>query len=259
MGKQTCCVLSPNCDNHLLVGFGSWILAASVIFGLTLKRYVIQVFPRSPSSDFSNRWFRHSVLSAEAPSRKSTLSVCDNLLHGCLGQLVRSVLLATLRVMSSFTHHIHSVLPMRSQKQVSGINAGRIIAMVADLFSLVKMAIRKEVGVAMREPTFSVNSDSSIAVLSHLRTSPYPTIIGCADINLAPKSSFSISPPSRSSLGDFRTTQNLCMRNGTLLYLIRCVRKAKLRLHNQHLWLCHALGCFDTAEAFSLCPESALM
>lgn len=259
MGKQTCCVLSPNCDNHLLVGFCSAIFAAPVIFWTTDKRNVLKMLPSSTRGDSANGRLRHSIFSTQGPPRQSTLSVCDNLLHGCLGQLVRSVLLATLRVMSSLTHHIHSVLPMRSQKQVSGINTGRIIAMVADLFSLVKMAIRKEIGVAMREPTFSVHSDSSIAVLSHLRTSPYPTIIGCADLNLAPKSSFSISPPSRSSLGDFRTTQNLCMRNGTLLYLIRCVRKTKLRLHNQHLWLCHALGCFDTAEAFSLCPESALM
>ena len=109
-----------------------------------------------------------------------------NLYHRSIGQFGDWILLALFMITAPLIHFVAHVVDTCTKKQMSGVNASWIIAMVQHMQFVWNVTIDQEPSDPVGRNCFPVYSHSSIAE-SIPRAYPNPTIVACAFIDFFPK------------------------------------------------------------------------
>lgn len=138
-------------------------------------------------------------------------------------QLCSCALFPLTAIKSALYKAIRYIVFLGSLEKVKWIAAWRIVARMADRERWIDASACQSKSNSLGVFHTVENSEPAVTILS-TRTFPSPTFIHSTNIDFRPKTD--------------------CYTFGKLFNLF---------LHNQFVWLCHALGCSFTARAFSLC------
>lgn len=102
-------------------------------------------------------------------------------------KILRALLCVATWIAPTLSKHIADVIGVATEKQMSGIDAGRIIAMMTDFHALWNGAVSQFPCDAMRERAFAPDSSRAVTVIS-FATLPFPALIGVEEFDALPES-----------------------------------------------------------------------
>lgn len=182
--------------------------------------------PRTPVNYLLDSLVAYAVGSTQRCLSGSAFREHADFIRYCFGKLGASVALAVRY--AAFLGHVPTVILFGSSPKMFGICARRVVAAMQDAPAFRKFAAMNQPRQYMgTQSTSPADGDSSVTELIHT-AQPLPAGIGFT--NLLPEA---------------------CVRSWGC-DLNRVVRKVKLVLHSKFGLLCHALGCFRSAEALLL-------